>query len=95
MFLVPPLKFLISIYNFSNKDHEHRLNAELDLQSLFGLHVHSCTHWLRPHNPSAPFPRIWALDLFLQLTWRIRTRDDDGGLIRYLVLIPDGPVIRV
>jgi hypothetical protein len=24
---------------------------ELDLQSLFGLHVHSCTHWLRPCNP--------------------------------------------
>jgi hypothetical protein len=21
---------------------------ELDLQSLFGLHVHSCTHWLMP-----------------------------------------------
>ncbi len=28
----------------------HRLNMELDLQSLFGLHVHSCTHWLRPHS---------------------------------------------
>jgi hypothetical protein len=28
---------------------------ELDLQSLFGLHVHSCSHWLRPRNP-----RIWA-----------------------------------
>jgi hypothetical protein len=26
----------------------HRLNMELDLKSLFGLHVHSCTHWLRP-----------------------------------------------
>jgi hypothetical protein len=26
----------------------HRLNMELDFQSLFGLHVHSCTHWLRP-----------------------------------------------
>ncbi len=22
----------------------HRLNMELDYQSLFGLHVHSCTH---------------------------------------------------
>jgi hypothetical protein len=29
----------------------HRINMELDLQSLFGLHVHSCTHWLRPRNP--------------------------------------------
>jgi hypothetical protein len=28
---------------------------ELDLQSLFGLHVHSCTHWLRPRNPH-PLP---------------------------------------
>ncbi len=31
---------------------------KLDLQSLFGLHVHSCTHWLRPRNPSS-LP-IWA-----------------------------------
>jgi hypothetical protein len=30
----------------------HRLNMEVDLQSLFGLHVHSCTHWLRPLNPT-------------------------------------------
>jgi len=31
----------------------HRLNMELDLQGLFGLHVHSCTHWLAetPHTP--------------------------------------------
>ncbi len=27
---------------------------ESDLQSLFGLHVHSCTHWLRPRNPPPP-----------------------------------------
>ncbi len=27
---------------------------ELDLQSLFGLHVHSCTRWLRPHNSPPP-----------------------------------------
>jgi hypothetical protein len=27
---------------------------ESDLQTLFGLHVHSCTHWLRPHNPPPP-----------------------------------------
>jgi hypothetical protein len=35
---------------------------DLDLQSLFGLHVHSCTHWLRPRNfpPPPPSPRIWA-----------------------------------
>jgi hypothetical protein len=29
---------------------------ELDLQSLFGLHVHSCTHWLRTRNPPFPIP---------------------------------------
>jgi hypothetical protein len=28
---------------------------ELDLQNLLGLHVHSCTHWPRPRNPS-PLP---------------------------------------
>jgi hypothetical protein len=33
----------------------HRLNMVLDLQSVFWLHVHSCTDWLRPRNP-----RIWA-----------------------------------
>jgi hypothetical protein len=48
---------------------------ELDVQSLFGLHVHSCTHWLRPRNLPPPHvyscthwlrprnpppPRIWA-----------------------------------
>jgi hypothetical protein len=37
----------------------YRLNMELDLQSLFGLHVHSCTHWLRHRTPPHP-PRIWA-----------------------------------
>jgi hypothetical protein len=31
-------------------------NMELDPQSLFGFHVHSCTHWLRPCNPL----KIWA-----------------------------------
>ncbi len=30
---------------------EHRLNMELDLQSLFGLHVHSCTHWAETSHP--------------------------------------------
>jgi hypothetical protein len=29
----------------------HRLNMELDIQSLFELHVHSCTHWLNPPPP--------------------------------------------
>jgi hypothetical protein len=33
--------------------YEHRLNMELDLQSLCGLHVHSCTTWLKPCTPPA------------------------------------------
>jgi hypothetical protein len=33
----------------------HRFNMELDLQSLIGLHVRSCTHWLRPRNPPPAF----------------------------------------
>ncbi len=38
----------------------HTLNMEIDLQSLFGLHMsrHSCTHWLRPRIPS-PHPPHW------------------------------------
>jgi hypothetical protein len=40
----------------------HRLNIALRLQSLFGLHVQSCNHWLRPRNRTSPPlpPRIWA-----------------------------------
>ncbi len=37
-----------------------RLNIELDLQSLLGLHVHGCSHWMRPCNYSPP-PRIWVI----------------------------------
>ncbi len=33
---------------------------ELDLQSLFGLHVHSCTHWLGPRN-TTPRPPVFGL----------------------------------
>jgi hypothetical protein len=32
----------------------HRLNMELDVQSLFGLHVHRCTH--RGCDPATPPP---------------------------------------
>jgi hypothetical protein len=31
---------------------------KLDLQSLFGLHLHSCTHRLGPRTP--PPPCIWV-----------------------------------
>jgi hypothetical protein len=31
----------------------HRFNMKLDLQSLFGLRVPSCNHWLRPRIPPA------------------------------------------
>jgi hypothetical protein len=38
---------------------DNRLNMELDLQSLFGLHVHSCIHWLRPRaTPLLPPPHL-------------------------------------
>ncbi len=35
----------------------HRLNMELDLQSLVGL---LCTHWLRPRNSPLP-PAFWLI----------------------------------
>ncbi len=35
----------------------YSIYMELDLQSLFGVHVHNCTHWLRPRNfPPSPPP---------------------------------------
>jgi hypothetical protein len=37
---------------------DHRLNMEIDLQSVFGHHVCSCTHYLTPATPTSP--RIWA-----------------------------------
>jgi hypothetical protein len=46
------IDFLMSFHN--------RLNIELDLQSIFWLHVHSCTHWLRPRNPP-PHPPAFGL----------------------------------
>ncbi len=38
---------------------QHRLNTEIDLQSLFGLHVHSGTHWLRLCNLPPEFELIY------------------------------------
>jgi uncharacterized membrane protein len=35
------------------------VNMELYLQSLVGLHMHSCTYYLRPRNLTTT-PRIWA-----------------------------------
>ena len=36
----------------------HRLNTgtELDLQSILGIHVHSCTRWLSSRNSPHPLP---------------------------------------
>jgi hypothetical protein len=49
----------ILVNNIEIMEHwRHRLNIELDLQSLFELHLHSCSYWLRP--PNSPPPRIWA-----------------------------------
>jgi hypothetical protein len=39
-----------------SKEENQRLTMELDLQSLFGLHVHSCGHWLRPRPATPPPP---------------------------------------
>jgi hypothetical protein len=57
--LFPPRKSLISDIpagdgKTANSFSQCRLNMELDLQSLFLLHVHSCTHWLRPRNSPLP-----------------------------------------
>ncbi len=41
---------------------KHRLNMELDLQSLFRLHVHSCIHWLRLRpRTTPPLPPAFGL----------------------------------
>jgi len=44
-----------------NKSTPYRLNMELDLQSLVWIHVHSCTHWLRPRNLPPPSPLAFGL----------------------------------
>ncbi len=49
------LSSYIPVKLFCNTNN-HGLQMELDLQSLFGLHVHSCTHWLRPRTPIHPPP---------------------------------------
>jgi len=33
---------------------KYRLNMVLEFEGLFGLHVYSCTHRLRPRNSSPP-----------------------------------------
>ncbi len=38
---------------------------ELDLQSIFGLHVHSCAHWLRPRNTRAQLVSQYRRHLFV------------------------------
>jgi hypothetical protein len=45
---------------------------ELHLPSLLGLHVHGCTHWLRPCN-SPPSPHIWAY--VRARYWSVKTDD--------------------
>jgi hypothetical protein len=37
----------------------HRLSMELVYLGSMSRDVHSCTHWLRPRNPS-PSPRVWT-----------------------------------
>jgi hypothetical protein len=46
---------LILNNDISDYSPPHGLKMELDLQSLFRLRVHSCTHWLRPRkHPHTP-----------------------------------------
>ncbi len=53
----------------------HRLNGiTVDLQSLFGLHVYSCTQWLRP---------IEIDTLEYQQTEKIETEQEDVDRIGY------------
>jgi|LakMenEpi03Aug12_release.lakeMendotaPanAssembly.Ray.scaffolds.fasta_scaffold278358_2 hypothetical protein len=45
---------------------------ELDLQSLIGLHVHSCTHWMRPWYAAIPNSASTHLNESLSIyTWAI------------------------
>jgi len=58
--MTPPI---LSVSGSEMEGLEHGLkleNMELDLQSLFGPHVHSCTNWLRPRNPP-PHPPLFGL----------------------------------
>jgi hypothetical protein len=55
------LFFGLSFPISSRYQQTNRLNTELNLQSLFVLHVHSCTHWLRPRTASL---RIWAYSIY-------------------------------
>ncbi len=42
------VKSVVEVTVKSKEENQRLNNMELDLQSLFGLHVHSSTHWLRP-----------------------------------------------
>jgi hypothetical protein len=44
---------------------QHRISMELDLRSLFWLHVHSCTLWLRPRNPPPPAIGLYTRTLLV------------------------------
>ena len=63
---------------------------ELDLQSLLGLHVHSCTHWLRP-----PTPHLGSYTRAL-LVWTgasVKTHLLDPGHSFVVVLDKDGGLL--
>ena len=58
-------KYIVQIYMERPLPYTHKLNMESDLQSLFGLHAHSCTHWLKPRNSSPP--RAFALGSYTRV----------------------------
>jgi hypothetical protein len=57
----------------------HRLNMELNLQSLFWLHVYNCTHCLDPQLPPPPLPKHLRSYTRAQLVSQYR---------RHLLVIP-------
>jgi hypothetical protein len=46
--------------NTSLEGFSHTLNMKLDLQSLFGLHVHCAQLYSLAETPHPPPPRLWA-----------------------------------
>ncbi len=53
----------------------YRLNMELELQILFGPHVHSCTYWLSPRNTHPPFLHLGSYSTYEGRYWSARLDD--------------------
>ncbi len=64
----------------------HRINMKLDLQSLFRLHEHSCTHWPRHRNPLPHPPHLGSYTRALLVSQNRRHLFDPlrRGIIVYM-----------